>query len=171
MLRPIATQTLPACPAAQRTARSVWFGSAGTIDLPAEEVAQRADVVEALVRLAVLADVEPAVRHHELEARAVDVVEALLVVDLVDAEHAEVRVEHEHAGRRGQRARRVAAALCSATPHSMKPSGRSVANASVFSDSMRSQSNTAMGRSGFASAMSTSAAPHAERLSVSFSRV
>ena len=81
------------------------------------------------MRLAVLAHVEAAVGQRELQRRAVDVVETLLVVDLVEAEHAEVRPEREHARHGRQRAADASAALCSPTPHSMKPSGRAAANA------------------------------------------
>ena len=62
----------------------------GNDDVPAEGVAEEADVVDALVRHAVLSDVKPRVGEHRLRAGAVDVVEPLLVIYFVAREDAEV---------------------------------------------------------------------------------
>ena len=69
-------------------------------ELPPEVVAQQPDVVDALVRLPVLPDVEADMGQDGLVARMIDVVQALLVVHLVDAEHAEVRPDGDNSPRR-----------------------------------------------------------------------
>ncbi len=65
-------------------------------DFPSEQLTEGADVVQALVRLPILAHVYATVRQNELHGRAVDVVETLLVVGLIAPEHPEVGPERKH---------------------------------------------------------------------------
>ena len=48
------------------------------------------------MRLAVLTDIQTAVRAHHFEIRMINVIQPILIVRLADAEHAEVRPKSQH---------------------------------------------------------------------------
>ena len=121
-----------------RTARSIWFASAGHDGLEVVEVPGEADVVDALVGLPVLSHVETDVGQDDLQVRLVDVVEPLLIICFVDAEDTEVGEEGNDP--MVERAPAAVAVLCSCTPALKKVVGKGLREVGGLDRVARSQS-------------------------------